>query len=104
MNKTLNGYRADSSSQIPSNLEKGTGEDLTALIFGDFSTVMIGLWRAIDLVVDPHTLGLSGGIRLTAMLDCDIQFRNAESLAKVMDKTRYQPGDKTGCGPRKHLS
>jgi HK97 family phage major capsid protein len=81
----VNGYRAASTSNVPSNLTKGTGEDLTALIFGDFSTVFIAMWGGIDLLVDPYTLGTAGGLRLVAMLDTQIKFRHTESLAKIVD-------------------
>lgn len=84
----INGYRAAATNQVPSNLTKGSGTNLTALIFGDFSTVHIAYWGGVDITVDPYALATSGGIRLVALLDTQIKFRNTESLAKIVDMVR----------------
>jgi HK97 family phage major capsid protein len=84
-NDRVNGYRAASTNNVPVDLTKGTGEDLTALIFGDFSTVFIAMWGGLDILVDPYSLSTTGGIRLSALLECQIKFRHPESLAKIVD-------------------
>ena len=87
-NNTVNGYRAGATAQVPSNLTKGTGENLTAVIFGDWSSMIFGTWGAVDINIDPYSLGTSGGVRIVAMLDCQVKFRHVESFAKIVDMNR----------------
>jgi len=82
---TLIGFRAAVSNQVPSNLTKGTGSGLSAIIFGNWSDLIIGQWSGLDLLVDPYTLGTSGGVRVIAMQDVDIAIRHAESFAAMQD-------------------
>lgn len=81
----LNGYQAHATQQIPANLADGTGTNLSAMVFGDFSTVFIALWGAVDVLVDPYSLSTSGGVRIVFLQDLDIKFRHAESLSKIVD-------------------
>jgi HK97 family phage major capsid protein len=84
----VNGYRAMATNQIPTNLTKGSGTNLTAMIFGDFSTVHIAMWGGVDVLVDPYSLSTAGSVRVVCLLDTDIKFRNTESLAKIVDMVR----------------
>ncbi|ALV25033.1 phage capsid protein [Campylobacter iguaniorum] len=81
----LNGYNYVVSNQIPANLSKGTGSNLSALIFGNFSDLIIGLWGGIDLIVDPYTLSKTGKIQIVADQFADIAIRRAESFAVIKD-------------------
>ncbi len=59
-------------------------EDVGAnsLFFGDFSTVVVGVWGAgIDLNMDTATLSSSGGLRLVGLQDVDVMVRLGEALA-----------------------
>jgi HK97 family phage major capsid protein len=85
---TMNGYRAEVSNQVPSNLTKGAGTTLTALLFGDFSQAVMAFWTGIDLMVDPYTLSSSGGIRLVGLVDCDFNVRYAQAFAKILTMVR----------------
>lgn len=87
-NNTINGYQAVATSQVPSNLAKGSGTNLTSVIFGDFASVFIGMWGGIDVNVNPYSNSTNGGVRITTLLDCDIKFRRVESLAKIVDMAR----------------
>jgi hypothetical protein len=51
------------------------------LLFGNFGDLIIGQWGVLDVLVDPYTLGTSGGIRIRLMQDVDIAVRHAESFA-----------------------
>lgn len=83
---TVNGYRAFASNIIPGNLTKGTGTNLSAGIFGNFADLIIGIWGGgLDLMIDPYTLSSSGGVRIVALQDADIQVRHAESFSKTVD-------------------
>ena len=85
---TMNGYRAEVSNQVPSNLTKGSGTTLTALLFGDFSQAVMGFWTGIDLMVDPYTLSSSGGLRVVALVDCDFNVRYTQSFCKILTMLR----------------
>lgn len=67
----LNGYKVGTTNQMPPN----------ALLFGNFADLIIGQWGVMDVLVDPYTLGTSGGIRIRVMQDVDIAVRHAESFA-----------------------
>ncbi|MDQ0609538.1 HK97 family phage major capsid protein [Variovorax sp. W1I1] len=81
----LNGYRAAVTNAVPSNITKGTGEDLSALIFGNFADLVIGMWGGLDLMVDPYTHSTTGTVRVTALQDVDVGVRNEESFATMED-------------------
>jgi HK97 family phage major capsid protein len=51
------------------------------MLFGNFSDLIIGQWGVLDVLVDPYTLGTSGGIRIRVMQDVDVAIRHAESFA-----------------------
>lgn len=84
---TLNGYRSAASNNVPSNLTKGTGTNLSAMIFGNWADVLIGQWGGLDILVDKITNGTSGGTRVIALLDMDIAVRRAASFAAIKDAT-----------------
>lgn len=82
----VNGYRALVSNQIPSNLaEGGSGNVLSAIIFGDWSSLLIGEWGTLDITADPYTLGASGGLVLRGFYDVDIAVRHPEAFAVATD-------------------
>jgi len=81
----LNGYRAGVTNAVPSNLTKGTGENLSAIIFGNFADLMIGMWGGLDLMVDPYSNSTSGTVRVVALQDVDVALRNVESFATMVD-------------------
>ena len=81
----LLGYPVRQTNLVPSNLTKGTGTNLSAMIFGNFRDVILAYWSALDLLVDPYTLGTSGGVRVIAFRDVDIGIRHAQSFAAIQD-------------------
>ncbi|HQS81552.1 MAG TPA: phage major capsid protein [Thiobacillus sp.] len=83
----MNGYKSAVSSNVPSTLTKGTGTNLSAMIFGNWRDLMIGQWGGLDLMVDKISLGTSGGTRVIALLDVDIAVRRAASFAAILDAT-----------------
>ena len=52
---TVNGYPLVVSNNVPSDLTKGSGTSLSALIFGNFNDIVIGQWGGIEVLVDPFT-------------------------------------------------
>lgn len=81
----LNGYNYGVSNQLPANLTKGTGTNLSAMIFGNWADLLIGMWGGIDLTVDPYTLSKFGKIQVVADQFADIGVRRAESFAAIKD-------------------
>jgi len=81
----VNGYRAAVTNAVPSNRAKGTGTNLSSILFGNFADLVIGMWGGMDLTVDPYTGSQSGVVRLVAMQDVDVAIRNLESFGHMND-------------------
>lgn len=82
----LNGYRCVISNQVPSNLTKGTSSGVaSAILFGNWADLVIGLWGGLDLLVDPYTGSTSGTVRVVAFQSVDFAVRHAESFAAMKD-------------------
>jgi len=82
----LNGYRAGVSNQVPGNLNKGTATGIcSAVIFGNFSDLILGMWSGLDLLVNPYTGADAGTVRIHAYQDVDFAVRNAASFAAMVD-------------------
>jgi HK97 family phage major capsid protein/HK97 family phage prohead protease len=82
----VNGYRAAVSNNVPSNLSKGTSTGVcSAILFGNWSDLLIGQWGALDLLVDPYTASASGTVRIRVLQDVDIAVRHPESFAAMKD-------------------
>lgn len=82
----LNGYPCARSNQVPSNLTKGTGTNLSALIMGDFSQLVVGMWGGLEILPNPYGSGYTAGsVDIRAMQTCDITVRHAESFAAITD-------------------
>jgi HK97 family phage major capsid protein len=82
----LNGYRAGVSNQVPGNLVKGSsGAVCSAVIFGNFSDLILGMWSGLDLLVNPYTGADAGTVRIHAYQDVDFAVRNAASFAAMVD-------------------
>lgn len=79
------GYKAAFSNLVPANGTKGTGTDLSTLIFGNWSDLLIGQWGGIDLVVDDMTGADTGNVRIVAHSEWDIAVRHPESFAAIRD-------------------
>lgn len=79
---SLYGYPIAFSSNVPSNLNPGDGgTDGSAMIFGDFSQLMIGLFGAPSIQVNPYTGQLAGTVRISIHQEVDVAVRNAVSFA-----------------------
>lgn len=82
----VNGYNALVSNQVPSDLTKGTSNGVcSAIIFGNFADLIIGMWGGLDLQVNPYSLDTTGGVRVTAFQDIDTAVRHPESFAAMKD-------------------
>lgn len=82
----MNGYRAEVTNQVSSTLTKGTSSGVcSGVFFGNWADLVLAFWSGVDLLVDPYTLGKSGGVRVRALQDCDVQLRRPQSFAAMLD-------------------
>lgn len=82
----INGYRAEVTNAVPSNLTKGSSSGVcSAILFGNWADLIIGMWGGLDLMVDPYTGSTSGTVRVVALQDVDVAVRHAESFAAMLD-------------------
>jgi HK97 family phage major capsid protein len=82
----MNGTPAFVSNQIPSNLTKGTSVGVcSALAYGNWADLLIGLWGGLDVLFDPYTGGIAGTKRLVALQDVDASVRYPVSFAAMLD-------------------
>jgi HK97 family phage major capsid protein/HK97 family phage prohead protease len=80
----LYGYKARFTSNVPTDLDPGDGgNDASALIFGDFSQLMVGLFGAPSIIVNPYSNDKAGTVRITIHQDVDVALRHPESFAKT---------------------
>lgn len=79
-------YNSAITTQVPSNLEKGSsGAVCSAIIFGNFADLVVGQWGGIDIQVDPYTLATTGQVRILADTYYDSAVRRAGSFAAMKD-------------------
>lgn len=81
------GHRAAFSGNVPSNLAKGTGTNLSAMIFGNWPDLLIGQWGGVDLILDEVTEAGKGNVRIVAHSEWDVALRHPESFAVIKDAT-----------------
>lgn len=67
----VNGYPHVTTTQMPAN----------ALLFGDHSQILCGMWGALDLKVDEATKAASGGTVLRVFQDADVAVRHPQAFA-----------------------
>jgi HK97 family phage major capsid protein len=84
---TLAGYPLGSTQNVPSNLTKGSGTGLSALIFGDWSQLMLGFWSDLDILVNPFesTAYSKGNVQVRAMATADVKIRQPLAFAAITD-------------------
>lgn len=80
----LVGYNANASNQVSATLGGGAEH---GLIFGNWSDLMIGMWGALEIVVDPYALKKQGMVEVTSFQMVDIALRHPESFCKATGAT-----------------
>lgn len=51
----IDGYYADTSNIVPKDLSKGGADDLAAILFGNWSDYILGMWGGMEIIYDPYT-------------------------------------------------
>lgn len=80
----LVGYMAMASNQCSATLGGGSEH---CLIFGNWAEAMIGMWGALELVVDPYALKKQGMIEVTSFQLADVALRHGQSFTKATGAT-----------------
>ena len=83
----VNGHPCLVSNTLPDDGTKGThtDTDLSTMIFGAWSSLLVCLWGGLDLEADKVTLGDRGGIVLRGFQDIDIGLRYAGAFSVCSD-------------------
>lgn len=83
---SLLGYSLNVTNQVPSNLTKGSGTNLSAIVLGSWDQLMIGSWGTLEILPNPYGAGFnSGAVDIRVMYTCDIAVRRPEFFAVISD-------------------
>ncbi|WP_103729933.1 phage major capsid protein [Novosphingobium sp. HII-3] len=87
LSETFHGETALFTNQAPADL--GTGTDEHALVYGNWSDFLIGIWSQLDILVNPYaeTAYSKGNILIRAMATVDFGVRRPASFAKASGVT-----------------
>ena len=79
----FHGERVEHTTQVPNNLGD---DDLNALIYGQWSELVIGYWSGVDILVDPYHADVAskGGVLIHAFLDADVAVRTPKAFVKAL--------------------
>ena len=78
-NNTVLGRPLGVTEQV--NEDQGTGNDEWELFYGNWAEVMIGMWGALDVMVNPYANARAGLVDIVAAQLADVNFRHTESFA-----------------------
>lgn len=82
----INGYPVARSNQVKADLTKGTANGTcSAVVFGNWADLIIGMWGGLDLLVDPYTGGTAGTVRVSVLQSVDVAVRHPASFAAIVD-------------------
>lgn len=83
---TISGFDALVSHVLPTNLEKGSsGTVCHAILFGNWSELIIAMWGGVDILNDPYTQANGGKTRFVLNAYADTNVKHANSFAKIVD-------------------
>ena len=71
------------TNNCPTDLERGTGENLNTMILAQWDTVLLCDWGGVDIVVDPITNAESGSVTLWGSKSVDVVFSQPDLVVWV---------------------
>lgn len=87
VSKEANGYPVYATNQIPNNLTKGSAVGIcSAVIFGNWTELIIAGWGGLDVLVNPFRLGF-GTIEVEAMQMWDVGIKHPAAFSAILDVT-----------------
>lgn len=83
----LLGHPLVTSSNVPSDLTKGSGTNLSGLIHGAFEHLLVCIWgpAALDVVVNPYQHAVGQTVRITGFIDVAVGVRYPSAFAVCKD-------------------
>jgi HK97 family phage major capsid protein len=83
---TILGYKAEMSNHVPKNLTKGTANGIChAVIFGDWSKLIIGNWGVRDVTLDNVTRAVQGERKVVINSFWDVQIPQPKCFSVIKD-------------------
>ncbi len=79
------GKPAYATTNVPSNLAKGSGTNLSPLLFGNWRDCVVNLFTPVDVLVDPYKQSTDGVVQVSAFQDVDAAFLHLLSFGVVGD-------------------
>ena len=77
---TLNGYPYETTPLLPT-LDDGSGGDVEAMIFGDWSQAYLGFWGGAEFVIDPYTKSSSNMTQVVINTHADFGVAKEDAFA-----------------------
>lgn len=81
----LLGYQSVASTAIPSTLTKGSGENLSAILCGDFAQLYVVRFGPLDILTDPFSRGDNGEVVYRVFAGIGIGASYATAFAAITD-------------------
>lgn len=82
---TVNGYQVGVTNAVPSNLTKSTGDNLSAIIFGNMAKLYMLGWGGLEIIADPYSLKKKAEIETTCISYNDIIVQNPKAFSAMKD-------------------
>lgn len=81
MGEIINGqkYLADEPAYTTGQMAAGKA------IYGKWENVIVGMWGAVDIIVDPYSLSTAGTLRIVGMQAIDVAVRHPEAFVVTDD-------------------
>ena len=83
--KAVNGYPVEWTNLVPATLSKGTGKNLSAMVFGNWQDLVVAQWGGIDIVIDPYTSARKAEINMILNAWNDVKVVEPKSFAAIVD-------------------
>ena len=77
--------RMEVTNAIPSNITKGSGSNLSAILYGNFKDLYIGFFGQLEILVDPYTDFAKGTTGVRVIQSLDVAVAHAQSFAAMKD-------------------
>jgi HK97 family phage major capsid protein len=88
MSDQIDGKPVFSTSNVPSNLTKGSSSGVcSAMIYGDWSNLVVGQFGGVELVVDPLSQAIGNKTRIVVNQHIGIAVKQAAAFGAIVDLT-----------------
>ena len=81
----VNGYPVEVTTEMPSNLTKGTANTCHSAIFGAWDDCILALWGGTDVCINPYIYASSGAVQIVMLQEVDFQVQHPSAFIAVSD-------------------